>query len=707
MSLLAVKKLASESAVPLASYDSTKWNYPTLCRKRADLSPAVIGPIIPAVARPFEGSSAKSGTYPHVIPWSSRYDWVFLADNTAAAATRVLILQIFDKDLSTWSFNGVVTLTFPSATAHTIRGLRMSYDKYTTGTAAVSGTAVTGTSTAWLTSRIPIGCRIGFGSSDPTLISTWYEISAVGSDTGITLTASAGTIGDGPYVIEDLRALISTTNATTTNGGLYVVKGLRPELFIGTAAGTTIPAAASTDMIRAVYWLADAATVTNITAAGITAVAKTDWINQDVYIPDLVSAGNYKIFKYNARKALTLTTGKDTTCLILATGNNAFTGTGVQLNNGRIGTLAHGPASGVAALYMVSTTRILCAPLSGITGSATGIFAYTMVEVPPGGINTFAATAVMNAIEIADIIDRLVIFSTGATGLRSYVTQFRNDSGQMDHIFLIDDKQLDASTADTDATPHGTTQSLNIFGWSEGGLLYMIRGTSLTNTNVMIVVPLGADWTYAESKNQRLIAPKMATPNALKYDRAWICRGRIVGSDKLGMTPDSFNVWYRTSGIDDNTGTFVQLADGNDLSGVDGAAYIQFAFSFRIISTALLPARIFSIAVTYEDNSTDSHWQLSVGQSNLTTKKFGFRFATGYGGTVPRLEITLYDAVSGSVLATDDSVTQAGTWQKSTNGGSSYGSYDSTDKTNETTYIQFTPASLADSVNVVPVLSLY
>ena len=105
------------------------------------------------------------------------------------------------------------------------------------------------------------GNRIGFGSTDPKQITTWYEISAMASDTGITLATSAGTIAAGtPYVIEDLRAYLNCTSVTTSLGGIYVIKGLNPAHFTG--AGGAVPAATTVDNIKASYFLKDAATGT-------------------------------------------------------------------------------------------------------------------------------------------------------------------------------------------------------------------------------------------------------------------------------------------------------------------------------------------------------------------------------------------------------------------------------------------------------------
>jgi hypothetical protein len=45
--------------------------------------------------------------------------------------------------------------------------------------------SITGSGTTWEDDRICIGSRIGFGSTDPTQIATWYYINAINSNTSL------------------------------------------------------------------------------------------------------------------------------------------------------------------------------------------------------------------------------------------------------------------------------------------------------------------------------------------------------------------------------------------------------------------------------------------------------------------------------------------------------------------------------------------
>jgi hypothetical protein len=180
-----------------------------------------------------------------------------------------------------------------------------------------------------------------------------------------------------------------------------------------------------------------------------------------------------------------------------------------------------------------------------------------------------------------------------------------------------------------------------------------------------------------------------------------------LGSEEFRIPTASIFTYYRTNGITDNTGGWTQLAEDGDLSGLSPATNIQFMFEFTTISLLCIPGRIMSLAVLYDDYSTDPHYQPSAGKTVVASKQFAWRFSTAFATTVPTLRVRLYDAVTGGLVLDDKTISPAGTWEKSTNGGSSWGAYDTTDKGNETTYIRYTPATLPDNTKVRALLTLY
>lgn len=705
MAKRAAELMFTGTTTPYTSYDSTDTTLGKWIQQKtgANWYDKYVGPFPMSVARPMEQSTAIPGIYPHVIDWGSNLHWIFLADNATAAATRRIVCYTFNTSTQAWSWRGFITLTYPAATNHTIRGLRVAKHLYTTGTVAVSGTAVTGSSTAWQTARFAVGGRIGFGSTDPTQISTWYYITAIGSDTGITINTSAGTIAGGTaFVIEELRVYTATTNATATNGGLFVAKGVNFDDF--TSAGTNFAAATTTDNLKAVYWLKDASTVLNTAAGGIGFGDSPTNTNHDIYVINADSGTSLRIYKYNGRASLAgLASGASTSAFVLRTGAQATTGTISQTNACRLGTLSHGPGSGVSSLYTVTTTRIIRIAESDIVDASTTFISNTMVEIPPGSANTFAATSAMTSVEIANSIDRLII-TTGAAQ-RHYVTQYNNTSSPMDKVLFSDNKQIDQAAADSGITPYPSTQSAGFSVWVEDGIAYFARVGTTAIINQVYAFPISADWDFASTSNNRLITPSIATVGANKFSRIAVWRDRLIGSDNLGIQPEPFKVYYRTSGISDNSGSWTSAQENGDLSGVAGADAIQFMFEFKIIGMTCVPSRLYGLMVSYEDNSTDSHYQPSVANSNITSKIFAWRFATAFGGTVPTLRINLYDAETGSLLLTDTTATSAsGTFEKSTNNGGAWGAYNTTDKGNEDTYIRYTPSSLGDNIKVRAVL---
>lgn len=687
-----------------SAYDYTKWNLGKglIYNNGGTAVDKYIAPDFQAI-RPMEESTAFAVTQIAAYNLSTTICYVFGVENSVvAAATRRIALWEINRKTGARSWKGFITITLGSATAHTVRDFKIDVKNESTGTVQVAGTAVTGTGTFFNTNRVAIGARIGFGSTDPAQITNWYRISAKASDTGATLATSAGTIAAGTaYVIQEFRPIYTATNATTTNGGVHYAKGVSIEDF--TSGGTTIALATTVDDAKAVYWLKDAAVVTNLVAAGAAAdFAAATPTSLDLYILDLVSAGNYKVFKYNVRAALTVASGVSTNAFVLATGNQAVTGTGSQNANLCIATASHGLGSGVKSLYFVTTTRLYRAAVANITSLNVTWQSDVIAEVPTGGTSTYAATSVLSTVEYVPSIDAFIVGTTHAAGVFSYVTQYVASGAQFQKIFGRDYKYLEQSLKDSDAPTILSNQS-TVFSYTDAGAnrIFAVKQGTVVSTNHIYVMAFGADWDYAANTQGRLISPEITTTNALKYYRVFINQVRYMGDTQLGKTAEAFRIYARTANITtDATTGWTLIDETNDLSSFAGAASIQFAVEFRTIGEVCLPARVLGINLSYEDNTTDSHFAFSADKSSAASKIFAWWFKTAFGATVPTLTIRLYDATTGGLLLTDDTATPTlGTFQKSTD-GTTWGAYNTTDRGNTTTYIRYTPTSLADSINV-------
>jgi hypothetical protein len=714
MSLRAGEQLTTgDTADYPAGYDATKWNLGPQIRQYtgALATDKYIGPIKPALARPVDESTGIPPGMIDSVQWSDSIVWLFGIESVVGATKRITAYS-YNKTTSVYSWKGFITFSVTNAT-NVQRGFRMTYYTHTTGTVAVSGTAVTGTSTQFQTQRIAVGARIGFGTTDPTAVTTWYYISAIGSNTGATLTLSAGTITAGTsYVIEELRPVLTLTNTTTTNGGLFVGKGITWDDFITT--GTTIAASASTvDNLKLTYWLADAGTVTNITACGITVDgnAQLNFSGLTHYAYVLDGTASVKIYKYNLRAAGTITTGKMTLTGsdIVITGAQAVTGTNSQTNNGIICTAAHGPGSGIKSIYFVTTTRLYRAAESNITAGNTTWQSENRVEVPPGGGTVQTATSALTFINYSSSVDRFYITSTGATSFRNYLTQYPTTSGdEFEFAFGNAFVQLDNAAADSDSVPLPyDTRNAALYVETGSGIAHMLRvGSSTTGTLGIQAISMVAHWDFTAITNNVAISPEIFTPNNGKFKRFISECITGLGSGAFVTPLMAYRTYYRTAGISDDSGSWTLIDQTGDMSAAAGTSSIQFKLEFQALGNVHgIPARVLSLGVLYEDLTTDSHYQPSVANSSTSNKQFAWRFSTAFGGTVPTLRIRLFDAVSGGSLVDDTTVGSTGTWEKSTDGGSNWVAYNTTDKANETTYIRYTPASLGDNIKVRALLT--
>jgi hypothetical protein len=390
------------------------------------------------------------------------------------------------------------------------------------------------------------------------------------------------------------------------------------------------------------------------------------------------------------------------------------------INNGTIATMKHGPGANLPYFYFVSVSRLYCAAISSIgLGNQTWVvLADGRQEVPPGGITTFPATGAMQNVNYIDSIDRLLITTYVANGAyRQYITRYpvgsATQNAPFDHIFGADDKQQDQSQMSSQGAIHFNTGSqLLSADVASNGIVHITRNGTTAALNQMYALPFGAHSTYAytasPANHQRIITPSIATIGCVKFDSLLVIDEEAIGAGELRLSSEAFRAYYRTTDITtDATSSWTLLQYDGDLSAVTPASAIQFMFEFYTIGSTCLPARIFKLIVTYEDGATDSHYQLSASLSNITAKTFTWRLSQPFNDIVPTLKVQLFNAETEVLLTTDTTLTTAnGTWSKSIDGGGSWNAYDTSDKTNDNTYIRYTSTSgSTDGVRVRALLT--
>jgi hypothetical protein len=757
-----------------AGYDSTKTLLSSLITQATGTNPEdqYISTKPSCIVNIPEVFSSGSQYMPCVYKWSDNIYWIFTVSNATAAATRTISLTEFNSSTFTLTYKGFITLSGTTVAGNkTARSMRPFVYKHSTGTVSTSGssTTITGSSTQFTTDRIAVGARIGFGTTDPTAVTTWYEISAIASDTSLTISAPVDLAGGTPYIIEEIRIAVACTNATFVNGGVHLIKGLNYGAF--TVGGTTIIEATTTDNIRASYLLTDkvgglstaTATVTYSGTANIlslsghglnvgdpvmftttgtlptglsasttyyvistnlganqfsvsttlngsivtfsTAGSGTHTVhsatrmvaatiavdddgqtatNHDLYLVNAtLTTGNATIVKYNIRAALTVgaltggpASGTSVSACVYKTGTLATTGTISQINAGRIFTVSHGSASGIKSLYFTTTTRIYRCPVADITNASTSWIGDVMLEVPPGGSVTYTALSSMSQVDYSSSIDRL--FIPNASGrFGTYVTPYVTAGEQFEKYIGSNLSRLKLTT-----TPSGASDGLFpqavVTLWTEDGWMFAIPSTTTSGSNWLYVFPFGADGYYEASTRQAVITPKLATTDASRLYHVYIDHMEYAGDYGIGFPVESYKMWYRTSGIDDNSGSWTEIGVGGDLEAAAESDYIQFKIAFDIMGELCVPTRIYSIACLYEDSSQDSHYQPSLSKSSAASKIFAWQQVSSWGGTIPNMRLRLYDASTNNEIL-NDTVTgsQYGNWEYSSNAGTTWAAWSS------------------------------
>ncbi len=398
---------------------------------------------------------------------------------------------------------------------------------------------------------------------------------------------------------------------------------------------------------------------------------------------------------------MTLTSGKSIDAFVLKTGSQAVTGTMTITNNGRIGKLIH--QGNEESLYFVTTSRIYRVALDNITSGNTTWQSDVMTEVPPGGSAAdYPASGALSSCEIASSTDTLYVATT--TG-RAYRTQYNTSGLAIDRIFLMDDKQMGQSLA-SNIEPHPSTSAIGFSIWAEGGILYLARLSNAQTLNQLYAIPALADAANESTSNQVLITPSIATVGAIKLYRLYLNAINYFGSDiNYTVSADRIRVFVRTSGISDNTGSWTELSQTYDISSLTPTSEIQFKFAFYVLGSSCIPTRLIGFAVTYEDSTTDSHYEPSVGNSNVSENRIAYRQSALWSSEIPNMRIRIYNVSTGMIILDDNTLTHTyGIWEYSSDFGSNWNAWDTT-KDAVGYYIRYTPTSLPAGVRVRSLLT--
>jgi hypothetical protein len=538
-----------------------------------------------------------------------------------------------------------------------------------------------------------------YGNHDINFATTPDYVSQV-----LTLNTSAGTLPPGtPYVIENLQfSCVSNVN------GIGFIQGLSWDDF--TVAGTTItlPALDYAALNKGFYRLNDKGYSESV--KGYRAVNNlSGWTdsrilpkqNEDITHLYVRGSGN-NFVQLNLKDSQLRIHGNNGTQASIAfnTATQVISPNSLGISNftsGKftIGTMQTGSASGSYSIFAdrISPAGIVQINANELLNEVTPP-STQMEEIPPGSSLTIPTAGNVGRVYYMSTIDRLIVLNASATA-KSYITNYRTNlqfptlastlygrdtfnqlaiDNSYDLAFLGNFNQLQGNTANSNAPRYPDTLGTGFFGAVENGVLHLCRPLNTIQNN-MYAMPLECEATYVDFSKNAFYTPKFSLSNIVSITGLHINSLKQYGNPPFNLPPEPIVTYYRTTGIDDDSGSWKLYNTVDELNqdiaceGVLDNLEIQFRFSYRVAGNTCLPNRIYGFTLVYEDDRTDSHYTPSVAKSDLTNRIFAWQQVEPWYGNIPELKIRLYNAANNKIVYYDTTATNAsGTWQYSTDG---------------------------------------
>lgn len=710
-----------------SNYNSTKLNLGHLMVKNTDENGITyVSPIQPSFLRGYEVVRQSPFSFVNqmnsfgFLKYNSDISWVFYTFGDAlnsTTANKRIFLATYSKSSNQFSMVGSIIINAPNNTYHECSSINPSMEFHTGGTVSVSSNIVSGSGTTWLTDGVCAGNRIGFGSTISSGITKWYRITSVISNTSLIISREFENDGltnglvfpiGTTYVIEDFRLIYANYGGSISLGsistfrGIMLIKGLRFENF--TISPITIPIATTVDNLRATYRILDSTgTTANFSPIGIILEDKTSFTQQDLFTLSRpsVGGGTSSVQKFNIRAPLTfLTDGRSNSPFVLTTGSQSNGGTEVSPYFNPF-------IKGLNGDYFITTTtRIARIIPSNIVSGSTTFISDTMVELPPGTGTTFPLGSNLVSSHYLPLAQRFYIPNISSS--RNYVTPYISGSTTpFERVVLTNDQiQTNTYTLLQITTPTSNYIGATIRSYYHDGLSYIVRDVASDN-NVIYTLPIEADKQYHTTSNACIITPEFLTPSATSYNKVYVNSKTFFNDDNRFIVPrENYDIYYRTTGITTDTGSWTLINQNGSMSGVTGTS-IQFKIAFSTIGHTCVPSLIYGISMSYNSDAqplSTPFYEPSLKFTDKTLQVFSWRQDSLFNQDIPNLNIDIYDSSNNLLLNDSVSGSTSGIWQYSNDDGLNWNSWSYTANT-VGNYIRYSSSTLSASGLIVkPIL---
>lgn len=605
--------------------------------------------------------------FPKSVKISENIIWLFIL-RYHASGSNIRGIEFFTFNRSTWTltWNGSLNVTFNSNQAAGDIDFDLMYEKNTEGYVETTDGSflITGINTKFVDWKVSVGSRIGFGSNDPNKITQWFTINEIISNTKLTINGVPNIFGKYTrYVIEEIRFVI----ATNVNG-IYYVKGVVPEDFRINNPINTIAVSAGIDRRKLVYNLRDANTNTFSSANGIAIGPKIDDNTQYLYVKNArVNVFNdTKFFVFNLRKDLTVVNNYDITSFAFATG---FLPHSNRYGN-YYGLKYIKPKSGIykdkdLLMFRMQYDILLVEPQKLIKDGkyyfdvsyslSRGSYPY-LRSFDSQGSPDFHYDSYTDSYMWPPYGDKPLNISNLSTGMEE-PRWFHMGYSFSSELFKKNLKDYS----------HHVTQSGTKFLTSVDGILFLSNYSTQSQYPHLVhinIYPIGSDCDLPSEPENRVICPKISTLNFSKLTRIHVDNQHMTGDNPdFSLPNDPYRVFYRTEGIEDNSGTWIKLTEDFTLTHINLKTHIQFMFNFKQGLT-LIPARVYSYTLVGEKvELLPDIYRFNSNVSNLSGNIYGFEQIKVSSNSY-NLKITVYREKDNKILFSQtSSSTQFGAFQ--------------------------------------------
>ena len=601
-----------------------------------------------------------------VVSWSDNITWLVLDEYRNWNISR-FHLYTYDKRINQFDYVGSTYVTYP------ITQSLQAYDKpyvvynvINNGTVSVSGTSVTGSSTIWNDQKLCVGYRIGFGSDTPEFVNDWYEISAINSNTSITLTSTATSYPvNTPYVIEEFMIVSARFNGSDfTRGGLFVIKGLSYFDFIHEKINS-IPAATTVDRIKAAYHLDDISTQ-SYWYPNCAIGSKVDNNTQYVYVASLqnnITTGNH-LLVFNLRADLTSISAGITSSAIVARSNTfAFPFNAPPATSGKmtIAKTSSGPGKDEECIYFANYGRVLRIPTKLLLTPNANVIIDEFSSIYGNGGFLYGGWYSTKFHKYLPEEDMFFFqdFSYAHMGFYRYKPGIR-DAIKLKRRYYTPWYSYTYNQLIFNVS-NDVNWSLNLMTHVSNGMIFFTREQADQWVNIQAIC-YKPDELFAKKYNSYIITPTISTYNARKLSKIIISDNFVEGDDRYAKLPAEYNLYIRTEGIEDNTGKWILLNRMHDLSDIKATDKCQFRFEFTVLAYSTIPRKIYNIDVFYETkNIISSEFKWNLQDSNTLYNVLGFQQKELYKKDYilfesdPLVVIEAKDSISGQIIYTQKS----------------------------------------------------